>query len=1029
MTEISSAAVHLEPSLASAALHTPEASRANGSPTEEEADGSQIRCICGYDEDDGNTVLCENCDTWQHIECFYPGKSPDDLQEGHHFCNRCSPRFLDGKAAAERQRQSRTITPSDKKKRTTTKPRIQTINPKKKLKDSLSNGTSHPDASYTHDRASDSPHDPPPAKKAKTSHRSSASVTAISLPQPASARKRTNSVAAAQMSPTKSPSSPMVNGQFDYNLTPDFFTMYDSPYKDTSGNTYHNISFLDTLSLWLDDPNELSTVTNGKTHNDVFKTWSKPWSDLQDASPGLAKASLEDPLILVHGRHPVYECLTVKSYTPGGAFIGELNGVIGKIEDYCRESTRWDTLRHPEPFVFFHDKLPICIDARKEGSQLRFLRRSCKPNLAIQIIIVEREYRFCFVSSNEIHEGEEATIGWNLTDTGLACAQKLLQKEPFTVDEATDIIGWVTGIFSNFGACACQDRNTCLLESLRLKAVNYLNTKPPVKRKANKRSQPSPYGTGHANNSRAGSENVMQADIPEEAVGSPSATGSGRSKPPSRDITPAQPGDPSTVGLGLELSSRELKKLQQQERLFEKMESDGTKGRKRNSGGSALNTPSINASVSVTTEAYQSANTAKRQLGHSSADPSPTSLSIKQPRPNGRIEKKIRRPITNGVLKNGKPSLSRSYTESSTQTEESTNSKLSEEEQLLFERRKQQGCSPAMRLLRRVKRQRLKLQRHSSASNGYSTSPSPFPSSLSPVDGRLEGNKEMPPPPLPIHVGKIETKIESIVPPPITLSPTRAEDVEMKDADVQVIPVKQPQTPSPILDQKPFVSAQSSPQPLEPTQEPPAPPPTPATASVETATLVQPQKHAPAPPALHIPMPPPSFNKALQSPSSTPSTPGALSALTPSTVPPTTPGLSGGSPTMIQSPTAFQSVQPLQSPQLANLTVATPVKKKLSLSDYTRRKKTEAAKDTVQPSPLATSTPLTSFPSDSAKADGLDRDRDQDALSSQPPSTTQSPVLEKIEKLAGPVLNAEPTPMEVDSIPESKSAEEVPANS
>lgn len=46
-----------------------------------------IKCTCGSSDDDGNTVLCEKCDTWQHIECYYRGKEVPDL----HFCTDCAP--------------------------------------------------------------------------------------------------------------------------------------------------------------------------------------------------------------------------------------------------------------------------------------------------------------------------------------------------------------------------------------------------------------------------------------------------------------------------------------------------------------------------------------------------------------------------------------------------------------------------------------------------------------------------------------------------------------------------------------------------------------------------------------------------------------------------------------------------------------------------------------------------------------------------------------------------------------------------
>ena len=29
-----------------------------------------IKCICTCGDDDGNTVYCDNCETWQHIECY-----------------------------------------------------------------------------------------------------------------------------------------------------------------------------------------------------------------------------------------------------------------------------------------------------------------------------------------------------------------------------------------------------------------------------------------------------------------------------------------------------------------------------------------------------------------------------------------------------------------------------------------------------------------------------------------------------------------------------------------------------------------------------------------------------------------------------------------------------------------------------------------------------------------------------------------------------------------------------------------------
>ncbi|CAF9933693.1 MAG: hypothetical protein HETSPECPRED_008748 [Heterodermia speciosa] len=77
------------------------------SPQEDEED-YEIKCICGYNIDDGNTVYCERCNTWQHIECYYfssyrDGMAPD-IGDIEHFCTDCSPRQYDKKAAMARQK-------------------------------------------------------------------------------------------------------------------------------------------------------------------------------------------------------------------------------------------------------------------------------------------------------------------------------------------------------------------------------------------------------------------------------------------------------------------------------------------------------------------------------------------------------------------------------------------------------------------------------------------------------------------------------------------------------------------------------------------------------------------------------------------------------------------------------------------------------------------------------------------------------------------------------------------------------------
>ncbi|CEH13953.1 histone-lysine n-methyltransferase mll5 [Ceraceosorus bombacis] len=47
-------------------------------------EGGVIRCICGYDTDDGFTIQCERCLVWQHCACFGMSQAsvPDEYLEG-----------------------------------------------------------------------------------------------------------------------------------------------------------------------------------------------------------------------------------------------------------------------------------------------------------------------------------------------------------------------------------------------------------------------------------------------------------------------------------------------------------------------------------------------------------------------------------------------------------------------------------------------------------------------------------------------------------------------------------------------------------------------------------------------------------------------------------------------------------------------------------------------------------------------------------------------------------------------------------
>lgn len=59
-----------------------------------------IMCLCKNNVEEGEMVMCEECDTWQHIICYYPNK----LVPAVHFCEDCGSKYHEVKQAAKRQK-------------------------------------------------------------------------------------------------------------------------------------------------------------------------------------------------------------------------------------------------------------------------------------------------------------------------------------------------------------------------------------------------------------------------------------------------------------------------------------------------------------------------------------------------------------------------------------------------------------------------------------------------------------------------------------------------------------------------------------------------------------------------------------------------------------------------------------------------------------------------------------------------------------------------------------------------------------
>ena len=573
-------------------------------------DDSTIKCICGFQHDDGSSVQCDRCQTWQHTGCYYYDEVrdrvplQDELTAIDHLCADCGPRPINVQAAVNRQRARLGDFLHDDKK--TKKPPSKSHKKKPKVPETngvLTNGWST-DADGHHDGTSRSPRDPlPSTKKSKTNHRSSHSINVPgTLPYPVP-YPHTRSGSAME-SPMKPPAKSNFNKSTKELYSEDFMHLYDNDpgEQDMQANTFSDLNILQDLSNWAHDPDALTDATHGFGHAEVFHRIDQPLESIIGPPP--LKQHREDQSITKDNRHPRWIYLTSEGMTKQNSVVGELKGKIGHMRDYIsHRENQWDWLRHPAPFVFFHPKLPLYIDTRSEGNICRYLRRSCTPNLSMSTFLINHnDYHFCFIAKQDIQPGEELTIGWVLDEhMRKLCSNKNGMAQDLSPESEQYFIDWVSKVSPEFGGCACDMPDYCWF-------VRY---------------GPASIASGRGN---VGHSKRRQHPSTLDISDGEDAKSTSRSNSGSRDLTPIGHNS-NGFGLGLEISEREKRKIAAADKNKDFDKQPGAKKKKRNSGGSNANTPGFPSSVrdlpkSICCEGTNAA--IQKQPGH-------TSTSFSQP--------------------------------------------------------------------------------------------------------------------------------------------------------------------------------------------------------------------------------------------------------------------------------------------------------------------------------------------------------------------------------------------------------------
>jgi uncharacterized protein len=581
-----------------------------------------IKCICDYSDDDGNTIYCETCDTWQHIECFYPGRVADASKaEFDHSCADCKPRPLDRRHATERQRSQRQDKASNDDKKTKRPP---SKSHKKKSKPSDLQVNGHGDRD---DPKNGSPHDHHPSSKKTKGHRSNQSISSqIKRSPPYTGRPSSH---AHPPSPAKTPPDLPPHVQV-HSYSKYFQSLYDhdETFEPSHTNSFASLPVTNSLSLWLHDSQKLREDAGVNDKEDVFQNLVVPvnmlkWPELR----------VERKDGTVNDEHLHWRYLITPAHLSQAGRIGELNGVVGFQKDYCNDDmNRWQETAHPRPFVFFHPRLPLFIDTRQEGSICRYVRRSCRANTVLETFIASgSEYHFWLISERPLAANEQITIAWDFRFPSHSRSRFLhllnLGDEDgasFDVADITDeeydhLSAMIHQVLSDHGGCACDLGSDCAFARFHRnyhgRSQTQMNGIKAKKGRKPKHNHVSPTSTGHATNSRAASEGQQEQYDEEDGR---SASGSTRSKPHSRDLTPLS-GNPEANGMSLELTDREKRKIAMVEDSFRKLDQgQPPRKKKRASDGATANLPATATTPQPTPKPRQKSTVSRMSISQPS---------------------------------------------------------------------------------------------------------------------------------------------------------------------------------------------------------------------------------------------------------------------------------------------------------------------------------------------------------------------------------------------------------------------------
>lgn len=433
-------------------------------------DDGTIRCICGYDHDDGFTIQCEKCLVWQHAACV---GITEDCVPNEYFCEKCLPRKLDFQVIFEYFfiRSKYCFHPNKA---------ARELQKRKKM----------------------------PRRKSRQTHSSSSS--------PGIGARKKKHLKELSIDPTAEQF--LLDELLGEEVPPfseDFISAKKNSLFDENIKSQLKTWLLEARKLLEDDHSSASLVESKNSGLDVSKKLEevKPKSimdisamindeaELQPSQSHLKAQNGSDKVdskiesvtsvskkenlgkIIKFDNHlhllldneyfyqksqvakvSVHTVNATRSQDRSGIFVNEMIDteifIMEAVGEITPKSHVLESIHPQERYVFCHESIDIALDCRKFGNEARFVRYSCKPNA---------EFRFFLnncVSLNESNGSdlhENSNLDGDLLKVGLFATKTLQKLEEITVPHYQLAQKPDDGLkFARLAAnCACSDRNSC----------------------------------------------------------------------------------------------------------------------------------------------------------------------------------------------------------------------------------------------------------------------------------------------------------------------------------------------------------------------------------------------------------------------------------------------------------------------------------------------------------------------------------------------------------------------------------------